>query len=307
MMKKLLGMVAVAALLAACADEVEETNDVVDPGTGQPTGAASLIDGDINAATFNGATETMIVSITLDADVENQVYTRAVIYDVNGYQAYTTQDDPLDRMFTAFGGVSADGVTTAVVAMDGGQFTKYFGGAVYNATSYSAPSAGLSSYAGKYVGLTNVGTRDGTLDSIAPAVLLPERAARIQGDVFINADFTDNQLNGAIYNREVLDGSPLNVGDGTVYLTPTGIAADGSFTGTAAQSIGGAAPVPVGEFTGTFGGANASGLAGGIYITDFDPDLDNEEERGIFVLNQCGTAGESADCGTFNVDDLNSN
>ena len=246
------------------------------------------------------------MSITLDADVENQVYTRAVIYDVNGYQAYTTQDDPLDRMFTAFGGVSADGVTTAVVAMDGGQFTKYFGGAVYNATSYSAPSAGLSSYAGKYVGLTNVSTRDGTLDSIAPAALLPDRATRTQGDVFINADFTDNQLNGAIYNREVLDDSPLNV-DSTVYLTPTGIAADGSFTGTAAQSIGGAAPVPVGEFTGTFGGANASGLAGGIYITDFDPDLDNEEERGIFVLNQCGTAGESADCGTFNVDDLNSN
>ncbi len=302
-MNKFLGMAAMAALLTACAD-AEET-DAVDPGTGGGggvVGASDLAVGDIDAAAFDAASETMTVAITLDADVANQVYTRNVTYDTAGYQAYTTQDDPLDRMFTAFGGVSADGVTTAVVAMDGGQFNRYFGGAVFNATSYAAPSGGLSSYAGTYAGLSNVGTRVGTLPSGAPASLLPERATRTSGLVFINADFTDNQLNGAIYDRIALDGSGLAV-DPVIVLVPTGIAANGSFSGIVEKQD----LTPIGEFTGTFGGTNASAIAGGIYITDFDPDILGEEERGIFVLDQCGTAGASAVCGTFNVDDLNAN
>lgn len=304
-MKKLFGMMAVAAILAACADEEAIEGDGGTGGGGEVINPSDLAVGDLDTATFNATAQTMTVSITLDGDNANQIYERAIQYDTAGYQAYTIQDDPLDRMFMALGGVSEDGVTTAVVAMDGGQFLRYFGGAVFNASSYSAPSGGLSSYAGTYAGLTNVGTREGTMDSVAPEELLPTRPTRTQGLVFINADFSDNQLNGAIYDRTALDGSSLAVG--TLYLIPGNIAADGSFSGTVEQFIGTAtAATGVGTYTGTFGGNNASGIAGGVYIQNFDPDRTTEEERGIFVLNQCGTAGESPDCGTFNVDDLNS-
>jgi hypothetical protein len=37
-------------------------------------------------------------------------------------------------------------------------------------------------------------------------------------------------------------------------------------------------------------------VAGLVYLDDFDPDLDNEEERGVFVLRQCGLQGDSRLC-----------
>lgn len=303
-MNKLLGMVAVAALLAACADEVAEDPidlggtpvDPADPTMETPQGLTS---GDIDAAAFNATAQTMVVSITLDGDVVDQPYVRNATYDAAGYQAYTLQDDPLDRHFTAFGATSSDGATTAVLAMDGGQFNRYFGGAIFGTSGYTAPAGGLASYAGQYVGLTNISTRDGTLASGAPVDLLPERAIRTTGSVFINADFADGQVNGAIYNRVALDGGTFATP--TLVLIPTAIGADGTFGGT----VEGNDLTALGSYSGLFGGTNATAVAGGVYITDFDDVIDGEEERGIFVLNQCGTAGASVICDTFNVDDIN--
>ena len=59
----------------------------------------------------------------------------------------------------------------------------------------------------------------------------------------------------------------------------------------------------IGSFAGVLGGTDATSMSGGIHLDgDFVPESDNEEEFGIFVLNQCGTAGEAAICA--GVDDV---
>ncbi|WP_322889763.1 MULTISPECIES: thymidylate synthase [unclassified Yoonia] len=264
-----------------------------DPGTPPPVNdVPAQIAGDLKAGTFNPADGgTMIVRITLDADVLDAVYTRNSDYDVPGYLAFTTQDDPLDRFFTAFGRESSDGSVQAVLAADGGQFTKYFGGATYRQTSaYTAPSGGLASYAGDYVGTLNVGTREGTLPSTAPAELRPLRSFRVSGQVFLNADFTDGSVNGAVYNRRLMDdadgplGTPTPIE--TIFLIPAAVATNGSFSGVV-ENI---AQDSLGSYAGIFGGTNASSVAGGIRLEgDFLTDFTNEEEYGIFVLDRCGT------------------
>ncbi len=315
-MTRLVTAAALLALLAACDDDQPLNFDGETPTTPPTTptdgedplnpdelppvnGVFGPVAGDLDAGSFStSGGGTLQVSITLDDDVLLQTYTRNAAYDVPGYLAFTTQDDALDRFFTAFGATSNDGDVQAVLAMDGGQFTKYFGGVTYSATDYTAPSSGLASYAGTYVGMSNFGTRDGTLPSGANPDILPERATRVTGDVFINADFTDNTLNGAIYGRTSLDGSPVGVD--TVFLVPTGINADGSFTGGSENR----AQENIGSYSGTFGGTNASGIAGGVFLEEFDEGVENEQERGMFVLNQCGTPGEAAICNDEDVDDV---
>lgn len=294
-MKNIAYTVVVLAALSAC-----DSTGGDDGGTSGPVNPVTppavnvvpeQIAGDLDAASFDADDATLTVRITLDADELDAVYTRNSAYDVDGYMAFTTQDDPLDRFVTAFAAESGDGSVQAVLAADGGQFTKYFGGATYSQTSaYAAPSRGVASYAGTYVGTLNFGTREGTLPSSAPDDLLPERSYRVGGEVFLNADFTDGTVNGAIYNREILDGvdgplaTPTSIP--TIFLIPTNIEANGSFTG----AVENPAQDDVGSYGGTFGGSNASSVAGGIRLEgDFVPTFENEEEYGIFVLDQCGT------------------
>jgi len=298
---------AMIALLAACSSEsTDDTSGGSTGGTGGTGGsgggvtapAGAQVDGDLDAAAFDETAETMVVFITLDGDDVEQTYVRTASLDTGGYQAYTLHDDPLDRHFTAFGKTSEDGSTSAVLVLDGGQFNRFFAGTQVSASTYAAPTTGLTSYAGEYVGLTNIGTRTGTLISGADDVLLPERGIRTTGTVFINADFGDNQINGAIYDRAALDGGTFDTPD--IILTPTDITSSGTFAGGVEYTD----LTPVGQYTGVFGGDNAAAVAGSVNLTEFDATIDGEEEWGIFVLNQCGLAGASADCGTFNVDDL---
>jgi hypothetical protein len=195
--------------------------------------------------------------------------------------------------------------------MDGGQFTKFFGGVNYSQQgTYSAhtPSQpnGLVSYSGNYVGLINwtvprpntaLPLPAGTNDDFAP-----HQASRVIGDVLINADFTDMRVNGAISNRLVLDqvaGIGLTVP--TVYLIPTDIAVTDAANGVAGGTFTGDIQIgslqSVGTYAGTFGGIQASGLAAGIHLDgDFIVTRDGEEEYGLVVLNKCGTPGEGAFC-----------
>ncbi|MBQ2260214.1 MAG: thymidylate synthase [Loktanella sp.] len=251
----------------------------------------------LSAASLADGSGSLTVSITLDAGVVEAVYARNAAYDLPGYLAFTTQDDRLDRFFTGFAAQSADGSARAAVVADGGQFTKFFGGATYEQTgTYTAPTEGLVTYAGTYAGLINLSTRQGTAP--APGVnadILPFRSGRISGDVFLNASFATNKVNGAIYNRVYQDGTGILLD--TVFLIPTEIQPNGAFTGVAEDRN----EDGIGSYGGTFGGVNASSVAGAIRLDgDFVPGTDIEDETGIFVLGRCGTAGVPSICEPLN-------
>ncbi|MBE0413275.1 thymidylate synthase, partial [Yoonia sp.] len=221
---------AAAVMLSACDDVT-----VADGGTGGDTpatpaeGVEQAVKGTLDGVTFNAAAETLLVTVrSLDGDTVATAYARNNTYDQDGYIAFTQQDDALDRFFTGMAATSADGTSQAVVVMDGGQFNRYFGGVNYaQIGTYTAPTSGLASYAGDYVGLLNVGTRTGTLSSGASNNILPYRSGQVTGDIFLNVDFADNKVNGAIYNRVDVDSVGINVD--TVFLPATALNADGSF------------------------------------------------------------------------------
>ena len=304
-MKKLLSLTAIAALMVACGS-AETTEEPGTPGnpvtpTTPASGVAPEIAGNLQSVTFDPDAETLQVTLTsLDGDTASTTYARDTTYDVPGYIAFVQQDDPLDRFFTGYAAESADGSSQAVLVVDGGQFNRFFGGANYvQVGAYTAPDSGLASYAGTYVGLLNIGTRDGTLPSAADPDLLPERAGQVTGDVFINVDFADAAVNGAITNRVDVDGVGATLD--TVVLVDATLAANGSFSGASENT----ANDTIGSFAGVLGGSGATSMSGGIHLTgDFIPGIDNEQEYGIFVLNQCGTAGEAAICaGLDDVDE----
>ncbi|WP_439154893.1 thymidylate synthase [Yoonia sp.] len=297
---------AAAALLSAC-DDVQSPTDV-DPGTGTPVtpvtpaeGVAPGIAANLQSVTFDPAvpgSETLLVTLkSLDGDTLATPYQRNATDDLTGYIAFTQQDDPLDRFATALAAASTDGTSQAVVVMDGGQFNRYFGGANYaQIGDYTAPESGLASYAGSYVGLLNVSPAPTPVTG-APDVLLPERPGRVSGDIFFNVDFADNGVNGAIYNRSDVDGVGVTLGN--VILVDGALAADGSFAGNAEnESLSG-----IGTFAGVLGGTDASSMSGGVHLDGDFAGISSAEEYGIFVLSQCGTAGETAVCSI--VEDVN--
>jgi hypothetical protein len=160
----------------------------------------------------------------------------------------------------------------------------------------SQPDNGLVSYAGTYAGLLNVGTTNGTLP-VPPGTdpsLIPERASRVTGDIFLNADFTDNAVEGAITNRQSAD---LGTVFADVILVPTAIDGNGRFQGSAEAPGGQPA---IGSYAGLFGGTGATSVAGGTHLQYFDDRFTNEEERGVFVLTRCGLAGDAPICDGVN-------
>ena len=118
----------------------------------------------------------------------------------------------------------------------------------------------------------------------------PRQPARVTGDIFLNANFSDNLVNGSIYNR-VLTEAGLSLED--VILVPTEIATNGTFTGTAEAPRGSDEGV-AGTYGGIFGGTSASSVAGLVHLTEFSSAIENEQEHGVFVLTQCGMPGSVA-------------
>lgn len=280
-------------------EEVVETSEI-------PESLAN----NLRSISFNPTAGNITVEMTgLDTTPLRAVYTRRPSMDVAGYTAYAVQEDALDRLFVALVAESGDGSVQAGVVADGGQFNRVFSGGYYQKsgaftrpTLGTGPGAGQVSYAGTYGALVNGGGDGSELLPVpdpggVDPVLLPGQPAQITGSVFINANFADNTVSGAIYNRILVDqGFTLD----SIILLPTDIAVDGTFFGDVEPSgrdeSGGTGGSNTGEFGGTFGGNSASSVGGIVVLSDFDTRLLNEEELGVFVLTQCGLPGDAAIC-----------
>ncbi|MBL8562474.1 MAG: thymidylate synthase [Gemmobacter sp.] len=293
--------IAALLLLAACGG-----NPMPDPGgDGDGDGGDGTITVpesvavNVKGAKYDPDKDRLQLTIALDSS--NPVlatYERAENLDVKGYRAYKMQEDPLDRMFVALAAESADGKTRAVTVADGGQFGEYRGGGHYERDgNFDPPSAsetkdgtGLVTYAGRYAGVQNI-DEPGNPDVLEPVpgtdpTILPSQPRRVRGEIVLNADFVDNEVNGAIINRRVVGGAALD----TVFLRGTGITEDGTFEGEV-SAIHSDAETIEGSYGGVFGGSNSSSVAGLVHLTAFDDDIDLEQEHGVFVLTQCGQTG----------------
>ncbi|WP_424978873.1 thymidylate synthase [Leisingera sp. S232] len=283
---------AAASVVSACGggNPFATTDDGTETGTDTESIVPEALANDLESVSYNASNQTLSVSgVSLDETPFSSSYVRKPALDRNGYEAYTVQDSSLDRHSTAYVREIEGGY--AVVVATGGQFNYYFAGTNYGRTgAFSAPvtdqgSGGLVSYAGTYVGLLNTAGSSEDLLPVAsgtPAELLPSQGAEITGDVFINADFRDNTVNGVIYNRVVPDRGEASPAD--LELSPDAITEDGTFTGTATID-----QVAVGEYGGIFSGANAQSVAGSVHATNHIDGLPATiEEYGIFVLGQCG-------------------
>lgn len=204
-------------------------------------------------------------------------------------------------------------VLSAVVAMDGGQFNRFFGGATVVQDSYTTPDEGLIYYQGNYAGLLNF---DGELSAVgvdAPDVIRSLSPNDITGKVYLIADFVDvgrNGIEGAVYDRVAnisVDGiaDPATTNLKPLILVAGTINADGTFAGRAEFDNSDGA----GSYSGAFGGTEAAQVAGIIALSgDFvkgatdasdmligftGRDFALAQEYGIFVINQCTSGADS--------------
>jgi len=322
-------------------------------GDGAPFGAlesstpivattSSDIPGDIagnqTAFLYDPTTETLQITGTFqDGDEETTTYRRRPALDRGDYQAYTAQDDPTDVHATAY--VRTVGAVTSSVTITGGQFGRFRGGTGFtrtgdfsSITASESTDTGLVTYAGRYVGVTNVnGERtDIAPISVRPALpgeppvpttipgvtvdptgvafaTIPNQAGVVDGTIFINVALDDpsGNVTGIITERTVnslaANGSvtTLNVQD--LVLGSSDLTADGQFNGPIE-------PVDrvtsIGSYAGLIGGTQAEAIAGSLVATEHFGDnvtdtlgnpisIDGEEEYGIFVIGRCN--GPSAD------------
>lgn len=317
-MNRFVASLVLPAFLLACgggSNPFDPDPAAPDPGTGtggdedNPTtdaGIPTALANDLARVTYDAANQTLSVEgITQDGSPVTIPYRRRPGLDRNGYQAYTFQDDGLDRHVTAYAAeANNNSGVRAGVAVSGGPRNRFFGGGYYERDGAYAPGTGQVSYAGNYVGLTN-GAGSGEDLIGAPAGtdpdLVPSQAAEVTGRVFVNADFADGAVEGNITNRQRVDGG---ITLPSVVLINTPIDSDGTFVGQVeyeqadfpGESVTGQS---IGSYGGIFGGANASGVAGVIHLEEFDGPNDplgfeNEEEYGVFVLDQCGQPVEDA-------------
>jgi hypothetical protein len=288
-------LLAAVALGACSTDEgTDGGGGGVTPGTSPATPAALKVN--VNEIIFNGTTLQVNINY-LDSTPRLVDYERVPLLDTGGYIAFMIQEDALDRLFVALARQSDDGSLRASTVADGGQFNRYFGGGVYARTGDfqrpaigTGPGAGQVSYAGSYAAVTNVDVVRGSPTDVAKAVLpgtdpvlIPGQSSRVSGDIFFNVNFLDDSINGAIYNRVLIDQS-LPLAD--IVLVRASIAADGTFLGGAEYNDGN--NTGVGVYGGIFGGVGANSLAGLVNLDEFNKDWQNEREHGVFVLTQCG-------------------
>lgn len=330
-MSRIFIALAVTASLGAC-DSANPfmTPQVVDPGVApvidpdnpvNANGIPEILAENLNSVAFDPVAGTLSVDMAAldrnDADIPLEAYTpnpglATPAMTAQGYQVFSYQDDGLDRMFVAIVAQSPDGSVVGAVVVDGGQFNKFFPGGFYATDGNYTPGnpvndTGLVSYAGTYAGLLNGGGDGSGLIGVpvgTPEELLPSQPAQIVGSIFLNADFGDNSVNGAIYNRALVNVSPalvtLNGGTAleSVFLQPAAITDVGTFFGSVEDDEKNV----VGSFGGTFGGNEATAVAGTTNLDgDFIENFANEQEFGVFVLTQCGQPGEAAICDNIPV------
>ena len=323
MFKHALPLVALLAL-AACegsspnpvnGDEPADTG-TTDPGDGEPTreGIPEELAINVTGVSFAVGNPTDPLDDTLtvegvgaDNTPFSAVYSRNAALDVEGYSAFVSQDDRLDRMYVAVAGASPNGEVRAGSVADGGQFNRFFLGNFYERTGdFSRPAVedanGLVSYAGTYAGITNLSDLDQDqrldLEPTDPIELAPDQPRQTRGKVFLNVDFADNRVSGSIYDREFTDGKQLR----SVDLIDAELDDNGEFLGEVEFS-GDPDNGRQGSYGGILGGENATAAAGVISLNNiFDPDENDPEdsefdrEVGTFVLPRCGTPSASDIC-----------
>ncbi|MEM6694428.1 MAG: hypothetical protein AAF626_07180 [Pseudomonadota bacterium] len=322
-MRNSVAALAVLCLLAACEGNPINTGLTVDPpedddpttpidpdpdpdpdGDTTADGVPLTVAVNLETIAFDPVADTLSVTIdSLDGTpvAVNYVRTPGPEADLPpGYRFYTLQEDPLDRFFAAVVAQSADGTATGAIVADGGQFNREFHGGFFDRTGgFDAPPVGPGpgqgqvSYAGSYVGLDDYSGIIPPLPQGADPALQMRGPGRVTGQVFINANFAEMTLNGAVFNRQLIDlgGAMLP----NLVLVVTDIDEDGRFEGEVEQNrvVNGMGVIePVGDYAGLFSGPNASSIAAALVIENFNPDLFDETETGLIVLNQCGRPGE---------------
>ena len=305
--------VALLAALAACGDgnPFDTPAGGGAPGEipdGSTNGIPEALAGNLQSASYNPAAGTLQLELTsLDAGPRVASYVRTPGLDIGNYQAFTFQDDPLDRHFTALVAESTDPTNSvqAGAVSDGGQFNRFFSGAFYQRTgAYDPPGgvanpSGLVSYAGNYAGVTNLDAPGGPNllppPGGASASVLPAQSARTAGQIFLNVDFADDSVNGNVSGRTLVDTATALP---TIVLVEGNIAADGTFLGNVEYD--GDPTRSIGSFGGVFGGTDAAAVGGVISLDQFFDDAgianNAERERGVFVLIQCGQPGDDPAC-----------
>ena len=293
--------IAAASLLSACSGDpfLDDVGGEVIPDI--PLNITS----DLEGITYNPVNQTLIVSgISLDDGIVPTAYTRRRGLDRGGYEAYTFQDDALDRHITAY--VKAIDGTRAAIVLSGGQFGRVFGGGTYSRDgAFDPPSGGVNgglvTYAGNYVGILNTAGDGGDLipvDPGTPGEVIPDQAAEVVGSIFINADFADNLVNGTVYDRTAVDIPGLIPVNQELLLTATEITSNGLFSGTV-ETISNAGTLnDIGVYGGIFGGTDASAVAGSLFVDEHIGT--GSLEHGLFVLSQCGTPNDDPICSQVN-------
>lgn len=267
MIRKLVAPLALV-VLAAC-----DGNPFGEGGGGGPdpdNPIPAQLAGSLQSASYstaNGGT----LQITLEPFDEPEVtatFVRAPALDVDGYEAFVPNSSAaLDRNYVAFRAVQGGAVAVAVG--DGGRGVDAFGGTVFGRSGlFNKPTTGLAVYRGSYAGVRVQG--DGSVAA--------QDAHRVSGDVEINADFDDNQVEGSISNR-------LNIDTATAledrFLKVTAIDGNGRFQGDVTDP----ADNDEGTYAGNFADNGAS-VAGTVAIDDGASDgyQDDVLEYGVFAL-----------------------
>ncbi|WP_238364314.1 hypothetical protein [Mesobacterium pallidum] len=308
-------LMATCALLVACGEgdgtnpfsgDTETNEESTDSTNTGEVEVSAAIRGDLDAIYYNALQNTVVVEgLTLDEEPFNTLYTRRADQDANynGYHVYMAQDDPLDRHTTALvlqsGGTTFEGVVRAGIAVTGGVRNRIFGGGYFERDGDyepvpTGPDEGLVTYAGKYAGLTNIGLYDYTIlqvpDAGTPNELRTTRAAQTTGDIFINVDFNDMEVEGNVYNRR-LEHNGLALP--SIVLIATELGDDGVFNGASIEYEG-VINKDIGDYAGILGGPESRALGGSLKLDEWDGEGDplgyeNELEWGVFVLERCGT------------------
>ena len=318
---------AVLLALGACGDGnpfTEETTDDAAPVTDTPTedtGIPERVQGALDDFSYDPDTDTLtITGLLRDGDTITQAFGRNAALDEGVYEAYTFQDDPLDEHTTVY--VRRLGQVEGAVAVTGGQFSYYSGGTVFRRNGEFDPiipdsdqDRGLASYAGEYIGLSNLNGPNTDLltptTTITDESVLPSQAGVVNGQVLINVEFGTNNIAGEIYDRQItIDTTNFPSGTNPVQelpdlvLVPTDLTNAGTFAGNVELSD----QTGVGEYAGTIGGPQAETLAGAIFAEEHFGDgavlggITGEEEYGIFVLGRCSGPQADANPGCVDAD-----
>lgn len=296
-MKRLWIGLALGISLTACSGTPPFGTTTSTDGSGGAGEIPDALAGTLRGFTYDPANQTLSIDhVEADGNAVNGPYRRRANLDRGGYEAYTAQHAANGRHSTAY--VRDIDGTRAAVVVTGGQYGHIYSGSAYSNTSYSPRVVPDSSdldrgnvyYTGRYVGLLNVPGSEEDLILPSSGSVLSRQAAEVTGDMQITGDFATSNVDGVIYNRNVVDYS-TSVQD--VELEGTGIAADGTFFGTATQDNGN---TTVGSYGGIFGGTGATAVAGVVELEDHIDGVDDIIERGAFVLSECVPPNSGPNC-----------